>query len=44
MESTGGSATKQDSRAAKEIPKEHFKYFPSIGDQGLAEKTNRKKL
>lgn len=43
MESTGGSATKQD-RAAKEIPKDHHRFLPSIGEQGLGEKNNRKKL
>lgn len=39
MESTGGT-----DRIAKEIPKDHYKYIPSINDQGLAEKNNRKKL
>jgi len=39
MESTGGT-----DRPAKDIPKEHYKYIPSIQEQGLSEKQNRKRL
>ena len=43
MESTGGTNTKSDKKE-QTIPKDHFKFFPSISEQGLGEKTNKKKL
>lgn len=42
MESTGGIGGID--RISKEIPKDHFKYLPSIAEEGLGEKNNRKKL
>ena len=43
MESTGSTTSK-----AKDIdstmPKDHYKYLPSIMEQGLSDKTNKKKL
>ena len=43
MESTGSTTSKTDKKE-NTIPKDHFKYLPSIGEQGLGEKQNRKKL
>jgi hypothetical protein len=43
MESTGATTSKIDKKE-NTIPKDHFKFIPSIGEQGLGEKQNRKKL
>ena len=44
MESTGSTTSKDQNRKENSIPKDHFKFLPSIGEQGLGEKNNRKKL
>lgn len=44
MESTGSTTSKTDGRKENTVPKDHFKFLPSIGEQGLSEKNNRKKL
>ena len=50
MESTGGTTanSKADtgigSDKSTSIPKDHYRFFPSISEQGLGEKTNRKRL
>lgn len=47
MESTGSTTLSKGGDTNKKentIPKDHFKYFPSIVDQGLDQKQNRKKL
>ena len=45
MESTGSTTSKSESKRENSIPKENFKYFPSIAEQGLSEnKNNKKKL
>ena len=43
MDSTGGSTQKSDKRE-NSIPKDHWKFIPSIKEQGLEEKHSRKKL
>jgi hypothetical protein len=44
MESTGSTTSKSDKRE-NSIPKENFKYIPSIVEFGLSEdKKNKKKL
>jgi len=43
MESTGSTTSKNDKRE-NSIPKEMYRFIPSIGEQGLGEKSNRKKL
>jgi hypothetical protein len=43
MESTGSTTSKAD-RKENAIPKDHFKFIPSIHEQGLGEKQNKKKL
>ena len=43
MESTGSTTSKaKDSDVT--IPKDHYKFFPSIAEQGLSDKANKKKL
>ena len=37
MESTGSTTSKADKKE-NTIPKDHFKFLPSIGEQGLGEK------
>ena len=44
MESTGSTPSSKTDKKENSIPKEHWKFFPSIGEQGLGEKNNRKKL
>jgi len=39
-----GSTTSKSQVQDNTIPASHFKYFPSIEEQGLGEKSNRKKL
>ena len=39
-----GSTTSKNEAADKIIPHAHFKFLPSIEEQGLSEKSNRKKL
>lgn len=43
MDSTGSTFSKNDKKDIS-ISKDHFKYFPSIQEQGLGEPNNRKKL
>ena len=43
MESTGSTTSKADKKE-NTIPKDHFKFMPSINEQSLGEKQNRKKL
>ena len=43
MESTGATPSKIEKKE-NTVSKDHFKFFPSIGEQGLGEKQNRKKL
>ena len=43
MESTGSTTSKTEKKE-NSIPKDHFKFLPSINEQGLGEKNNRKKL
>jgi hypothetical protein len=43
MESTGSTTSKTDKKE-NSIPKDHYRYLPSILEQGLGEKNNRKKL
>ena len=43
MESTGSTTSKTEKKE-NSIPKDHFKFLPSINEQGLGEKQNRKKL
>lgn len=43
MESTGSTTSKTDKKE-NSIPKDHFRFLPTIAEQGLAEKSNRKKL
>ena len=43
MESTGSTSSKIDKKE-NSIPKDMYKYLPSIQEQGLAEKHQRKKL
>ena len=42
MEGTGG--TTEEKKNANEIPKANWKYLPSIHEQNLADKSNKKKL
>ena len=48
MESTGSTSSKVDKKDKKDkeksIPKDCYKFIPSIGEQSLGEKSNRKKL
>ena len=45
MESTGSTLSKVDKDKNQiTIPQDHYKFFPSIIERGLGEKTNRKKL
>jgi hypothetical protein len=37
MESTGSTTSKTDAKE-KSIPKDHWRFFPSITEQGLGEK------
>ena len=43
MESTGATTSKVGGKE-NTIPKDHFKFLPSIGEQGLSETQNKKKL
>ena len=43
MESTGSTTSKSDKKE-NTIPKENFRFLPSISEFGLGEKQNRKKL
>ena len=43
-DSTGGSTTSKSEVADKQLPSSQYKYFPSIEEQGLSEKSNKKKL
>ena len=43
-DSTGGSTTSKSEAADKTLPTSQYKYFPSIEEQGLSEKSNKKKL
>lgn len=43
MESTGSTTSKSD-RNENSLPKDMYRFIPSIGEQGLAEKSHRKKL
>ena len=43
MESTG-STTSKATKGDNSIPKDHFRFFPSITEQGLADKSNKKRL
>jgi hypothetical protein len=43
MESTGSTTSKTDKKE-NGIPKDHYKFLPSIAEQALGEKQNRKKL
>lgn len=42
-DSTGSTTSKSDKKE-NGIPKDMFRFIPSINEQGLAEKQNRKKL
>ena len=42
-DSTGGSTTSKDG-SDKILSQSQWKYFPSIEEQGLSEKSNRKRL
>ena len=47
MESTGGSgsvAIKGDKDSKNSLPSDKWKYFPSIHEQGLGDKSQKKKL
>lgn len=44
MDSTGGSNLPKAVKKENGIPSDHFRFFPSIQEQGLGEKTNKKKL
>ena len=45
MESTGSTTSKATDKRENSVPKENYKYFPSIAEQGLYEnKNNKKKL
>jgi hypothetical protein len=44
METTASSTTFKGDKKENSIPKDHFRYLPSIHEQGLGEKQNRKKL
>ena len=50
MESTGGTTTSKmekhesGSQTNNSIPASHYKYIPSIQEQGLGEKSNKKRL
>jgi hypothetical protein len=37
MESTGSTTSKTDKKE-NSVPKDHFRFLPSIAEQGLAEK------
>ena len=39
-----GSTTSKSEASDKVLPQSQWKYFPSIEEQGLSEKSNRKKL
>ena len=43
MDSTGSTTSKSDKRE-NSIPKDHIKFLPSIAEQGLSDKNNKKKL
>ena len=43
MESTGSTTSKSDKKE-NSIPKDYYKFIPSINEMGLNEKTGRKKL
>jgi hypothetical protein len=43
MDSTGATTSKIEKKE-NSVVKDHFKFIPSIGEQGLGEKQNRKKL
>lgn len=43
MESTGSTTSKTDKKE-NTLKQDHFRFMPSIAEQGLGEKNNRKKL
>ena len=43
MESTGATTSKTD-KLENSIPKDHYRFLPSIQEQSLGEKGNRKRL
>ena len=44
MDSTGGSNPNKGVKKENSIPLDHYKFFPSIGEQNLSDKANKKKL
>jgi hypothetical protein len=47
MESTGATGSTSSAKASKasnSIPSDHYKFFPSIMEQNLSDKNNKKKL
>lgn len=43
-DSTGGSTTAKNDKRENFLDRDHMRFLPSINEQGLAEKHNRKKL
>ena len=44
MEGTGGTAAGKTDKKENSIPKDNYRFIPSISEQGLGEKPQRKKL
>ena len=44
MEGTGGTTTAKTDKKENTIPKDHYRFIPSISEQGLGEKPQRRKL
>ena len=44
MEGTGGTTAGNKDKKENSIPKDNFRFIPSISEQGLGEKPQRKKL
>ena len=47
MESTGATGSTSSSKVTKKensIPADHYRFFPSISEQGLGDKSSKKKL
>ena len=44
MDGTGGSSTAKSDKKENSIPKDNYRFIPSISEQGLGEKPQRKKL
>jgi hypothetical protein len=44
MDGTGGSTAVKGDKKENTIPKDNYRFIPSISEQGLGEKPQRKKL